>query len=29
MTLAFDKKRANDRKKWLNEYNPKIVLSNE
>jgi len=29
MTLAFDKKRSNDRKVWLNKYNPKMVLSNE
>jgi len=26
MSLAFSKKRADDRKKWLAEYNPKTVL---
>jgi len=28
ITLVFDKKRANDRKKWLSGYNPNIVLEN-
>jgi DNA topoisomerase-2 len=26
ITLAFDKKRADDRKKWLNKYNQNLVL---